>query len=151
MRHNQMTAQTVQTVQVDLYPMQEIDGWEEFLEDGEGYLKTAVGAHARRRDIFTPEILYNIIAMAIEKFVMAALMRHGALPCNHTMGDLVMAMDTTFPDSMGDIREKLLELDKYQEICDLDTYLIRPPDMDEIPLMLNLANRLRALIVGKLL
>lgn len=29
---------------------------------------------------FTPEIICNLIAMAIEKFVMAVLMRHGALP-----------------------------------------------------------------------
>lgn len=137
--------------QVDLQPMKEIAGWEEFLQDGEGYLKTALGAHERRKDIFTSEILYNIIAMAIEKFVMAALMRHGAMPYNHTMGDLVEAMETTFPDAMGDIREKLLELDKYQEICDLDTYNISPPAMEEIPSMLQLAERLKALVVLELL
>lgn len=137
--------------QIDLQPMQEISGWEEFLQDGEGYLKTAVGAHERRKDIFTSEILYNIIAMAIEKFVMAALMRYGTMPYNHTMGDLVEAIEQTFPDAMGDIREKLLELDKYQEICDLDTYNISPPTMEEIPAMLELAERLKALVVQELL
>jgi len=142
---------TIHMPQVDLHPMEAITGWEEFLQDGEGYLKTAVGAYERRKDIFTSEILYNIIAMAIEKFVMAALMRHGAMPYNHTMGDLVEAMEMTFPHAMGDIREKLLELDKYQEICDLETYTISPPDREEIPDMLKVAEQLKRLVVQKLL
>ncbi len=138
-------------IQVDLKPMQAISGWQDFLKEGKAYLKTAVGAHARRRDIFSAEILYNIIAMAIEKFVMAALMRHGAMPYNHTMGDLVEAMEETFCGAMGEMKEKLLALDKYQEICDLETYTIRPPAMEEIPEMLRLAKQLESLIIDTLL
>ncbi len=138
-------------IQVDLKPMQAISGWEDFLKEGKAYLKTAVGAHARRRDIFSAEILYNIIAMAIEKFVMAALMRHGAMPYNHTMGDLVEAMEETFCGAMGEMKEKLLALDKYQEICDLEAYTIRPPAMEEIPEMLRLAKQLESLIINTLL
>ncbi|HHB76334.1 MAG TPA: hypothetical protein ENK84_07300 [Desulfobulbus sp.] len=137
--------------QVDLQPMQEIAGWEEFFQDGEAYLKTAAGAHKRRKEIFTAEILYNLVAMAIEKFVMAALMRHGAMPYNHTMVDLVEAMEQNFPDAMKELREPLLELDKYQEICDLDTYTIKPPTMGEIPSMLGLAEQLKSLVVRELL
>lgn len=145
-----MTAITeVQPVQ--LVPITAIQGWEEFLRDGEGYLKTAVGAHAKRQDIFTPEILYNIVGMAIEKFVMAALMRHGTLPCNHTMTDLVGAMEETFPTAMDDFRDGLLALDKYQEICDLDSYTINPPSMEEIPAMLELAEMVRRLVVDKII
>ena len=66
----------------DLKSVQPIDGWQDFMHDGKGFLKTAIGAHAKRKHIFTSEILYNIIAMAIEKFVMAALMRYGAMPYN---------------------------------------------------------------------
>lgn len=136
---------------VQLIPMEAITGWEEFLRDGEAYLKTAVAAHQKRQDVFTPEILYNIVAMAIEKFVMAALMRHGTLPYNHTMVDLVESMEETFPNAMGDIREGLIELDKYQDICALDNYHISPPSMEEIPDMLELGQKLRSLVVNKLL
>ncbi len=130
---------------------QAIEGWEDFLHDGEAFLRTGMGAYTKGKKAFTSEILYNIIAMTIEKFVMAALMKHGALPYNHTMGDLVEAMDETFPNGMGDIREGLLELDKYQEICDIDTYNISPPSMEEIPGMLQLADRLKSLVVNELL
>ncbi len=129
----------------DLKTMQSIQGWEEFQRDGTAFLKTAVAAHAQRKIAFTPEILYNIIAMAIEKFVMAALMRHGAMPYNHTMKDLIEAMEETFPGAIDCIREGLLELDTFQDICDLDGYRIIPPGMEKIPAMLDLAGKMQIL------
>ena len=125
---------------------QPIEGWEEFLHEGAAYLKTAHGAYAKERKVFTPEILYNVIAMAIEKFAMAALMRYGALPCNHTMGDLVEAMENTFPGALADIREDILGMDRYQEICDVEAFTIRPPERDRIPGMLDVATRLQSLV-----
>ena len=127
-----------------------IQGWEEFLADGNGYLRTAKGAYINRKKIFTSEILYNIIAMAIEKFVMAALMRHGAMPYNHTMADLVEAMEETFPDTITDIREGLLKLDAYQDICDPYEFTIVELAMDEIPVMLDLAEKLQQLVTNDL-
>ncbi len=137
--------------QIDLQSMPAIDGWEDYYSDGEAYLKTAIGAHARRREVFTTEILYNLVVMAIEKFIMAALMRHGTLPYNHTMADLVEAMEQTFPEVMGELQDPILALDRYQQICDLDGYTIQPPAMEEIPAMLELAADLRDLVQLELL
>ncbi len=123
-----------------------IEGWEEFLHDGEAYLRTGLAAYAKGKKAFTPEILYNIIAMAIEKFVMAALMQRGALPYNHTMGDLVEAMDEVFPDAMGDMKDGLLDFDRYQEICDVDSFNIIPPAREAIPAMLVLGERMQELM-----
>lgn len=123
-----------------------IGGWEDYLKDGSGFLRTAVGAYEKQKKVFTSEILYNIIAMAIEKFIMAALMRHGALPYNHTMKDLVEAMDETFPAAIDELREELLKMDKYQEICDLDGFKITPPETKEIPGMLIVAQKLQGLV-----
>ena len=135
----------------DLKPAQPIQGWQEFLEDGNGYYRTAVEALAKRKDVFTSEILYNIIAMAIEKFVMAALVRHGAMPDNHTMADLVNAMEENFPGSVSDIRAELLRLDTYQEICDPEGFSITPPGMEKIPAMIDLAGKMQTLVVQKII
>ena len=116
------------------------------MNDGDGYLKTARAAFVSRREIFTPEILYNIIAMAIEKFVMAALMREGTMPYNHTMRDLVEAMEEIFPETIAEIKEGLLNLDKYQDICDPYDFAIIQPERNEIPFMLKLAYRLQELV-----
>jgi HEPN domain-containing protein len=125
-----------------------IEEWEDYLKDGESYLKTAAGAFEKQKNAFTPEILYNIIAMAIEKFIMAVLMRHGELPYNHTMRDLVEAMDTAFPAAIDELREGLLRMDGYQEICDLYGFTIVPPESSEIPGMLNTAEKLRRLVTA---
>lgn len=135
----------------EIKPAHPITGWQDFLADGSGYLNTAVGALVKRREVFTPQILYNLVAMAIEKFVMAALMRYGALPYNHTMRDLVEAMEETFPGSIADLRDGLLALDSYQEICDLEGFSIAPPGMEKIPAMLDLAIGVKKLVTERII
>ncbi|OGQ98173.1 MAG: hypothetical protein A2505_11295 [Deltaproteobacteria bacterium RIFOXYD12_FULL_55_16] len=134
----------------DLKKAQPISGWEDFWSDGTAFLKTASSAYAQRKNAFTTVILYNIIAMAMEKFVMTSLMCEGKLPYNHTMKDLVEAMDEAFPGAISDLREGLLNLDQYQEICDIDMFKISGPAMEEIPAMLDLASRLRELVEKQL-
>lgn len=129
----------------DIKKARVIDGWEDFLHDGDAFLRTGIAAYTKSKMAFTPEILYNIIAMAIEKFVMAALIQRGALPYNHTMGDLVEAMDAVFADGMGDLKAGLLDLDRYQEICDVDSFNITPPAREAIPAMLDLAKNIQEL------
>lgn len=133
-----------------LASIQPIKGWQDYLEDGDGYLRTATGAYLNRKKIFTSEILYNIIAMAIEKFVMAALMWHGTLPYNHTMADLVESMEETFPGALADIREGLLRLDAYQDICDPYEFTIIELNRNEIPAMLELAEKMQRLVKDEL-
>jgi hypothetical protein len=135
---------------VPLSGLEAIRGWEEFLSDGQGYLKTATRACQKENPAFTPEILYNLIAMAIEKFVMAALMQRGTMPYNHTMADLVEAMESTFPGRIDGLSQGLLEMDKYQEICDLDGFKITPPGKEQIPGMLELAEQLHTLVIEEL-
>lgn len=139
-----MTQSTLLQVE-QIAPMAAITGWETFFSDGCDYLRGAKGGFEKRKSVFTAEILYNMVAMAIEKFVMAALMKKGAMPANHTMADLVEALDLTYPGTVDSFREELLHLDGYQEICDLDTYTIAAPAMETIPGMLQLAERVMAL------
>lgn len=136
---------TLQPLQ--LAPMQTITGWEDFYRDGKDYLRTVSAAYDNRKAAFTAVILYNMISMAIEKFVMAALMHRGAMPYNHTMADLVEALELTFQGAVDRFRDELLALDAYQEICDLDAYSITPPSMEEIPGMLELARKVQRLAV----
>lgn len=60
-------------------------------------------------------------------------------------------MEQTFPGRLGEIGEALLALDKYQEICEIDAFNIRPPPREEIPAMLELAERLRELATEQFL
>ena len=122
-----------------------ITDWREYLKDGEKYLQTASGASIRRSEIFTPEILYNITAMGIEKLIMGFLMSRGDLAENHTMGDLLFALKRHLKLPERLIND-LLYLDSFQEICDLDTYNRRPPTPEESGRILEIGRNLETFI-----
>lgn len=137
----------VQTLSAPV-PLASIRGWQDFLKQGQGFLTTAGRAYGKQSKVFSPEILYNIISMAIEKFAMAALMRHGVLPYNHTMADLVASLEATFPGQIHTIKAGLLALDSYQDICDPYEFTITPPKREDIPAMLKLAEDFHRLVAG---
>ena len=123
--------------------------WRNYLKDGEKYLQTALGAAKRRSEVFTPEILYNITGMAIEKLIMGFLMNRGDLAENHTMGDLLHALERHI-DVPTNLTQDLLYIDSFQEICDLDTYNRRPPTPEEIKRILTIGQEIETFITTNL-
>ena len=122
---------------------QSIENFEEFKVEGLQYLQLAENAFAKKKKAFTTEILYNIAAMAIEKLVMSALMEIGRLPYNHTMHDLVDALEKWMPETVVGMADSIRELDSYQEICDPDAISTIVPTVSEIEHMLVLARILQ--------
>ena len=112
-----------------------ITDWHKYLGEGEKYLALAQGAATRRREVFTPNIIYNVTAMAIEKLLMGLLMYHGTLAENHTMRDLLDAVErVTGPQPQ--FAEDFHYLDSFQDICSLDAYRRSDPTWENIPRIL---------------
>jgi hypothetical protein len=124
-----------------------IDDWQKFLREGNQFLATASKAHSGGRKAFTPEILYNLVAMAIEKLIMALLMESGNLPYNHTMHDLAESMEEFLPGTLAGLGEELKALDAFQEICDPYNFTIIPPTMEEVDRMLELAGKIQTITI----
>ncbi len=118
------------------------EDWALYQREGEQYLAVAERAFVKQRKAFTVEILYNLIAMAMEKLVMAALMRVGRLPDNHTLGDLAQALARWLPEASQGLSEEMTALDRFQEICDLEKATLLQPSPADIEAMLALARRL---------
>ena len=108
------------------------------------YLKTAVGG-LKRESVFTPEILYNILGMAIEKYCMALLYYKESMADNHTFLDLVAAMSlvVSLPE---DLKEELKALQGYQEICSLSTYVRNAPDRTAVLKMIETTRKLESFV-----
>lgn len=64
---------------------------EAFLREAREFHRTAVNGRASRPEIFTNEIVFNMLGMVIEKYIMAFLINNGTLADNHTFGDLADA------------------------------------------------------------
>ncbi len=117
----------------------QIIDWNIYQRDGEQFLRTARMAFNKGKKTFSQEALYNLTCMGIEKLVMAFLMKHGDLAENHTMADLLFALERHLGPN-NELKEKLLYLDGFQEICDPDTYVIRKPDDDDIKKMISIGD-----------
>jgi hypothetical protein len=109
----------------------QIDDWQDYFRDGEQFLSTAVGAHRKNKNTFSPEAIFNITAMAIEKFIMAFLMKNGDLAENHTMTDLAAAL-VRHTGPIPELTEKLHYLDTFQDICDLEVSSYIKPTQEQI-------------------
>lgn len=123
-----------------------IDDWQDYLHDGERFLKTAYSAFEKGAKAFNEESLYNITAMAIEKFIMAFLMKNGDLAENHTMIDLAAAMKRHFKVMPAELEQKLEFLDSFQEICDMDQYQCTTPNREEIRIIIGTGLEVQTLL-----
>jgi len=119
-----------------------IDNWQEYLRDGEQFLRTATKAHESNKLAFSPETLYNLTAMAIEKYIMAFLMLRGDLAENHTMADLAAALERhTGPQP--DLFADLLLLDSFQDICDFELARYVPVRQEQVPVIIKIGHDVR--------
>lgn len=125
-----------------------LEDWRKYLKEGGQFLDAAQAAVAKGRVVFTPEILYNMVGMAIEKFIMAYLMRNGDMADNHTMRDLVDALERHAGPQPA-LAEKLYFLDTFQEICDMDTYNRHAPNQEDIGVILAIGQDVREFVLPR--
>jgi hypothetical protein len=114
------------------------------IKEADQYLKAAVGG-LKREAVFTPEILYNILGMAIEQYCLALLYYKGTMPDNHTFLDLVEAMSMVEPVP-EDLKKELRDLQAYQEICCLDAYVRKVPNRTAILGMIDTTRKLESFV-----
>ncbi len=127
----------------------QIEDYRKYAREGEQYLRTAINAAERRKNVFTPEILYNLTAIAIEKFLMGFLMYHGRLADNHTMQDLSNAVEA-IAGRQETLARQLRYLDSFQEICDMNTYSRKEPDSEDIPKILDIGKDVRRFVLSRI-
>ena len=122
-----------------------IDDWNIFKKEGDQFLKTAVGAVEKRKKTFNAEAVYNLTAMAIEKFIMAFLMRQGDLADNHTMLDLLFCMER-YLGKQPEVVEKLKYMDSFQEICDMENYSVKTPTEQDLDTIIKIGQEIQQLL-----
>ncbi|MDR3182877.1 MAG: hypothetical protein LBT89_08175 [Planctomycetaceae bacterium] len=110
--------------------MTEQQSWQIFFDEGRGFHKT-VRSSVKRPHIFTPSIIQNIAAMAIEKYFMAIFMKNGLMPMNHTMTDFIAASKLILT-LKAELIETLLYMDNLQQICSFDFFKITPPSEGDV-------------------
>ena len=103
---------------LDTIDREAISGAETFLAEGDGYMRVVANAH-KRPMIFTTELTFNLLTLAIEKHAMAILMSRGKLPENHTFMDLLDGLKWVVPVSEAN-HALLLTLHAEESMCSLE-------------------------------
>ena len=90
--------------------------YKEFYEHAVKYHNLAKKGFLKRPEVFTNEILYNVLGLAIEKYVMSLMTFNGEMPEGHTFFDLIEAAKTkiSIPDKLS---KSLIELEAHQNLC----------------------------------
>jgi hypothetical protein len=121
-------------------PKKEEESWIVWLKEGRQFMKAGSGRKGR----FNTIIRYNLLAMAFEKFVMAILGYHMALPLNHTFTDLIEALEEIRPLD-PETREILLGLEKRQEICSFENGVTGDVSEEDIQIMAETIGRFESM------
>lgn len=104
--------------------------WEIWLGNAIGYEKAFDGRKDRSRS-FSTTIKYNLIALALESYVMAMVNYHGGLPDNHTFTDLIQAWEQVAPID-EEIKQTILEYEDVQSLCSVNDYKRSEPTAAEV-------------------
>lgn len=121
-----------------------MEAWKEFVLEGGQYLDTARGGMRRKR-IFTNEILYNIMALSMEKYLMGVMQFYRKLPEHHTLGALMREAAETVGETPA-FAERLIRLDQFQEICLLEEYSRKIPGDEDVAEMLGVNEELKRFV-----
>lgn len=122
----------------------------DYLKDGDAFLKAAAGGRSRPA-VFSPEIVYNLLAMSIEKYFMGMLAFHGDLADNHTFSDLIDSLERHMPLA-PEIVAALKELEQTQNICPIfEGYQRHEPDRAQLARMVEITERLKQMAYSVLL
>ncbi len=113
--------------------------WVEFFTQGMQYRNTAEGS-LKRPEIFKPDIIYNVAAMAIEKILMAVFSKHGQLPYSNTLSAMageakeILAFDETLVSDME-------RMDRMQMICHEESIFCEDMKVTDVPFFLDVMKR----------
>ncbi len=94
--------------------------WKIWLDNGIGYEGSARGKNGKP-SMFSTTIQYNLIALALESYVMAMVNYHGQLPENHTFTDLIRAWEAIRPLDPG-LKATILKYEDMQALCSIEHY-----------------------------
>ncbi|NLW32103.1 MAG: hypothetical protein GXY77_11680 [Fibrobacter sp.] len=116
--------------------------WQQQLSGADVYLKRV----KKNSNSYSPDLLYNLCAMAIEQYFMALCVYKNVLPENHRFSDLVDAVSSFTPVD-GNIIEDLKKMEAMQEICSLEGYSRKKSTIEDVPFYITTTEVIRAFVI----
>lgn len=113
--------------------------WQSHIKSGCQYLKTARNGRARPA-VFTPELIYQLTAMAVEQFLVGVWQFHNQMPVDHTLDGLVDGLAQICPLEKA-LAEGIKAMAQFDDMCPLVPVNRHTPTDTDIQNMLALAQQ----------
>ncbi len=121
---------------------------ESFFDAGHSYLQTAQHWH-RGQSVCRGAMIYHILCLSIEKFLMGIFCYHHAVPQHNTLFHMVQEV-AAFTDIPEDLIEQVQSMDNVLNSCDSNTPLQASLTESRLAAMLTVGERVRRLVAAHL-
>jgi hypothetical protein len=115
-----------------------------FVEAGNSYLQTAQRGR-QRGSVFTGNMIYHILCLSIEKYLMAIFCLHRAIPEHHTLSHMAREA-TAFTKMPEDLIARIEAMDNVLNLCDPAAPLQASLSDSQLQSMLQVGEKLRELV-----
>lgn len=102
-----------------------ITGWNDHIQRGSKYLKTARNGRARPA-VFNNELIFQLAAMAIENLTVGVSQYYHQMPTDHTLSGLVAALSTVCPMD-AELADRIKAIEQSDDMCSLTPVLRSAP------------------------
>ena len=104
---------------------QAISNWDDHITAGRKYSKTARNGLSRPA-VFNNELVFQLAAMAIERFIVGLTQYHHRMPVDHTLSGLVAELIPVCPLST-DLADRIKGIEIVDDMCSLSPAIRIPP------------------------
>jgi hypothetical protein len=124
------------------------DDCERYFDAGTSYLETAKRGH-RRGSVFTATMIYHILCISIEKFLMGIFCYHNAIPQHNTLSHMVQEL-AAFTEVSKELIEQVQAIDNVLNLCDPNAPLQMMLTERQLQAMLTVGEKIRSLAAAHL-
>jgi len=114
-----------------------------FLDAGEKYAQTSYSL-VQKKKRFSADLVYNIMALSIENYLVGFLQSKGDLPESHTLLDIILYVKKYH--DVGNLEQEIKWMNRFQEVCCIDFYKRRVPNDEDLDIMLDLNGKVKKLV-----
>ncbi len=122
----------------------------ESFEFADSYLKTITKIFRSEQRRFDNDLLYNMIAISFEKFMIGWLAFHDQIATSHLPLMLYRELKPLEPELSDNIKRTAILIGSFEGICSIDDFGYKTPDNIQTDKMIEGLNEVRELLLQKI-
>ncbi len=117
----------------------------------DSYLSTIKSAFRKPQRKFDNDLLYNMVAICFEKFMIAWLAHHDTIATSHLPLMLYRELNPLEPELSQSLRKTAILIGSFEGICSIEDFGYKTPDNIQMERMVEGLNELKNLVASRLL